>query len=218
MKKLITTYLLAILAFTSWAQQKGKIVFVDLAHGQRMWNDPKEPVLGIGFEDVQRIQYMNEELFKSLQPYDAKVSFLKKNIDYNDIRKGSLLILHVPSKEYSEKEIKDIKEYLEQGGSLLMVMEADYWTDLNKTNVNGIIQDYEIQYRTQSKDTLAGGYTKKSPIISKGLKVTYELGRSIEGGEPFAFNSQTDEAFAVYKELEKGGRLIIMGDAMERSG
>ncbi|MEM1336734.1 MAG: hypothetical protein AAGF96_03240 [Bacteroidota bacterium] len=214
MKKQIGACLLIAFVFTTWAQETKHTIFMDLAHGQRMWNDPKDPVQNIGFEESQRVQYMNDELSKTLKPHKGKVSFLKKEISYNDIAKGSLLILHVPSSEYSKKEVMDIKKYINQSGSLLLIMEADYWTDLEKTNVNDIIKDYGIQYGAQNKDTLAGGYARKEGIVPKKLKVTYELGRSIEGGEPFAFNSRTNEAFAVYKELDEGGRLVVLGDAM----
>ncbi|MEL6974614.1 MAG: hypothetical protein AAGL29_04380 [Bacteroidota bacterium] len=215
MKKILVANLMAMFTImSSWAQQEEKVVYMDLAHGQRMWNDPKQPVPNIGFSDSTRIQYMNEELSKTLKPYNAKVVFLKEDITYNELKKGHLLILHVPSLHYSRKEVKDIKKYVRKGGSLLMVMEADYWTDIDKTNVNEIIDGFGMQYGTQSKDTLFGGYTKKGDITSRKLKVVYELGRSIDGGEPFAFNSQTDEAFGVYKELNNGGRLVVLGDAM----
>ncbi|WP_299223701.1 hypothetical protein [uncultured Aquimarina sp.] len=215
MKKLLTVCLMVILTLSaSDAQEIDKIVYMDLVHGQRMWNDNKHPVLGIGFEDSARIKYMNEELTKSLKPHNARISFLKKEIRYNNIKNGSLLILHVPSSRYTQRELKGIKRYLKNGGALLLVMEADYWTDLDKTNVNDIIADHGIKYGSQSRDTLTGGYTKKGTLMPQKLKVTYELGRSIEGGVPFAYNVQTHEPFGVYKQLEKGGRMVVLGDAM----
>lgn len=187
---------------------------MDLAHGQRMWNDPKEPVPNIGFPDSVRIQYMNESLSKTLQPHHAKVEFLKERMTYQDLKRGNLLVLHVPSQPYSKKEVENIKKYVNKGGNLLLVMEADYWTDLERTNVNEIIADHGLQYGTQSQDTLVGGYTTKSVITSRQLEVTYELGRSIEGGVPFAFNDQTDEAFGIYKHLPNDSRIVLLGDAM----
>lgn len=215
MKKILVASVMAMCTIMlSWAQQEEKVVYMDLAHGQRMWNDPKEPIADIGFPDSTRIEYMNEALSKSLKVHNAKLEFLKTEIDYKRLKKGDLLILHVPSQPYSSKEVTDIKKYVREGGTLLLIMEADYWTDLKRTNVNEIIADYGIQYGTQSRDTLAGGYTKKSSIIADSLKVTYQLGRSVQGGEPFAFNVQTDEAFGVYKDLNNGGRLVVLGDAM----
>lgn len=213
--KLLAMCLMGIFSLSiSNAQEKDKIVYMDLAHGQRMWNDPTDLVPNIGFPDSTRIAYMNKELVKSLRSFNAKVSFLKKEIDYNDLKKGSLLILHVPSIDYNKNEVEGIKRYLKDGGSLLLVMEADYWTDLERTNVNDIIVEHDIQYGSQSQDTLAGGYTHKGTIIPEKLKVTYQLGRSIVGGEPFAYNNQTHKPFAVYKKLDNGGRLIVLGDAM----
>ncbi|MEO1050761.1 MAG: hypothetical protein AAFX87_09045 [Bacteroidota bacterium] len=195
-------------------QDGDKIVYMDLAHGQRFWNDPKVPVEGIGWDDKDRIQYLNEELQETLESVNASLSFLKREISYKEIKDGNVLVLHAPSSDYAQKEIEAIQKYLHKGGSVLIVMEADYWTDLAKTNVNEIIEPYSVQFGQQSPDTLAGGYTIKGPVTPKRLKVTYQLGRSINGGTPFAFNSQNNEPFGVFKVLESGGKLILLGDAM----
>ncbi len=48
MKKLLTICLMGILTLSaSDAQELDKIVYMDLAHGQRMWNDHKHPVPAI---------------------------------------------------------------------------------------------------------------------------------------------------------------------------
>lgn len=47
------------------------------------------------------------------------------------------------------------------------------------------------------------------------MKITYAEGRIVKGGTPFCFNTQTEEyPFGVYKELEHGGKMIIMGGGM----
>lgn len=213
MKKTMITSVLLLIGFMTISQDR-KTVLMDLNHGQRFWNDPENPVPDTGWDDKDRIQYLNSELSETLGSLDADLAFARETISYKAIKDGKAVVLHAPSKTYSEGEIGAVQKYLKKGGSLLLVMEADYWTDLVSTNVNEIIAPYSIQYGQQSPDTLAGGYTTSGLITSEKLKVTYQLGRSVEGGTPFAFNSQDGQPFGVYKELESGGKLIVLGDAM----
>ena len=213
MKKILVALIMSSTVFETLGQNL-KTVYMDLNHGQRFWNDPKRTVSGIGWDDDERIKYLNQELSKTLQSVNAEVYFLKNVISYKEIKTANTLVLHAPSKKYTQEEIKAVQKYLEKGGSLLLVMEADYWTDLSKTNVNEIVAPYSLQYGQQSPDTLAGGYTMKGPLTSEELKVTYQHGRSVTGGTSFAFNAQDDRPFGVYKTLESGGKIVLLGDAM----
>lgn len=214
MKTFFAIVLSITYSFALQSQNSNKTVYFDLVHGQRFWNDSKDMVPNVGLKDSSRINYLNQELDKTLSEFNAKVSFIKDTIVYKNIKKGDLLILHVPSSKYSRKEIKAIQKFVNRGGKLLVVMEADYWTNIKKTNVNEILKPYDIEYGLQSKDTLAGGYTKKGPLHSKRLKVTYQLGRIVKGGTPFSFNSQDNQPFGVYKKVENDGKLVVLGDAM----
>jgi hypothetical protein len=48
--------------------------------------------------------------------------------------------------------------------------------------------------------------------------VPYSGGRAVEGGTPFAFQLDTDgkpaQPFAASKQLERGGRIVVMGEGM----
>ena len=214
MKTLFTLVLAVTFSFMLQAQDSNRTVYFDLAHRQKFWNDSEDLVPNIGLSDTTRIRFLNKELTKSLKQFNAKVSFIRQEISYKNLKNGALLILHVPSSKYSKKEIRAIQKYMDKGGNLLVIMEADYWTDLKKTNVNTIIAPYEIQYGAQSKDTLPGGYTKKGILTAKQLKVTYQLGRSVNGGTPFCFNAENNQPFGVYRKLKNGGKLVVLGDAM----
>ena len=44
---------------------------------------------------------------------------------------------------------------------------------------------------------------------------TDQTARTVTGGTPFAFNDRSDaHPFGVFKEVEGGGRIIVMGDGM----
>ncbi len=206
--------LLVLFCICTNAQSQDKSIYIDIAHGQRFWNDPKDSV-GTAGADLPRAAYLLEEMTKSAAPFNASVNFIKSEITDKALQKCDLLFLHVPTFHYSSNEVNAIKNYLNQGGSMLIALEVDYWTTLEKTNVNDIIKEFNIQYGTDTADTLAGGYTKKGPITAEPLKITYQFGRSVTGGTPFCFNNQSEaDPFGVYKSLEGGGKLIVLGDAM----
>ena len=61
----------------------------------------------------------------------------------------------------------------------------------------------------------AGGHTNPGPITDKRLKISYHGARTVTGGTPFAFNDRSDaNPFGTFKEVEKGGKVVVMGDGM----
>ena len=205
-----------LLVFNYAVAQKSKAsqVFVDIGHGQKFWNDPNNMVSEAG-NDLNRVKYLTGELEKTATAFDAQINYLRDEIGSDMLTKCDLLMIHVPTAIYTKNEVNTIVDYVESGGSLLMIMEVDYWTTLEKTNVNDIIGHFDILYGQDSPDTLIGGYTKKGVITPEPLKITYQYGRTVTGGNPFCFNTQTEEyPFGVYKKLENGGKVIVMGDAM----
>lgn len=66
-----------------------------------------------------------------------------------------------------------------------------------------------------SPDSLAGGHTKAGLVTDKRLKISYHGARTVTGGTPFGFNDRSDaHPFAVFKEVQNGGKIIVMGDGM----
>lgn len=189
-------------------------VYMDIFHGQTFWNDP-EDMKGADENRVKRVEYMTEELNKTLASVNADLKYLKKEIKPDQLADCDILMIHIPSTNYSSGEIEAIVDYLNNGGAAFVVMDEDYWSTLDQTNVNDIIYPFGIQFGQPSTDTLAGGYSKAGTVTSKPLKVTYHGGRIVKGGTPFCYNNQTVEnPFGTFKELENGGKLIVMGDGM----
>lgn len=47
------------------------------------------------------------------------------------------------------------------------------------------------------------------------MKIPYHGGRIVNGGNPFTFTAGTEVIpFGVFKELDGGGKIVVMGDAM----
>jgi hypothetical protein len=195
-------------------QNSVKRIYMDLAHGEKFWNDPAEMVSGAG-NDSGRVKYMTDQFIKTASSVNAELCYLKSVIRPDDLSDCDLLYIHIPSSKYASSEIKAITQYLNQGGSLFLVMDEDYWSTLKDANVNEIIEAVGIQFGKESPDSAVGGYTKAGLITEKSLKITYQQGRSITGGQPFCFNNQSEEyPFGVFKKLETGGKIVVMGDGM----
>lgn len=187
---------------------------MDLAHKPVFWDDP-EDMEGEPVDQIERVNYMTSQLIKNANDLNADVSYLKKETRLEDLENCDLLFIHMPSARYSSREVTVIQEYIESGGSLFLVMDVDYWSTLDQTNVNALIKPFGIEYGKNSPDSLAGGYTKSSPITDSVLKISYHGSRIVNGGTPFCYSAHTnDYPFGVYLELENGGKIVAMGDGM----
>jgi hypothetical protein len=191
-----------------------KLILIDIGHNQKFWNDPAN-MNGKDPNQIKRVKYMTSEITKTASSLDAEIGYLQDEMKPDRLAKCDLLFIHIPSSKFRKGEIGTISQYLQNGGSLFLVMDEDYWSTLEQTDVNDLIKPFGIQYGTQSPDTINGGYTKEGLITNKPLKITYSGGRIIKGGTPFCFNNQTTEfPFGVFTTLKNGGRMIVMGDGM----
>ncbi|HUI30619.1 MAG TPA: hypothetical protein VLX91_10410 [Candidatus Acidoferrales bacterium] len=209
---LLTVFFCANALFAQTSTKKK--IYMDLAHGQKFWNDPAGMINGAG-NDLGRVKYMTDQFVKTSSSLNAELFYLKSVIKPEDLSNCDLLYIHIPSSKYTASEIKAITQYLSKGGSLFLVMDEDYWSTLEDANVNDLIRPFGIQFGKESPDSAVGGYTKAGLITDESLKITYQVGRTIKGGTPFCFNNQTEEyPFGVFKTLTNGGKIIVMGDGM----
>jgi hypothetical protein len=189
-------------------------ILIDIAHKPIFWNDP-ENMEGQDTNQVERVKYMTSEFVKNATALNAEIGYLKEEIQPDHLANCDLLFIHIPSAKYSPGEIEAITQYLRNGGALLMVMDVDYWSTLEQTNVNDMIRPFDIQFGSQSPDTLVGGYTKAGLITSEALKIPYHGGRIVEGGTPFCFSKQSETyPFGTFTSLENGGKIVVMGEGM----
>ncbi len=209
--------LIVLQADKSFAQSGGskQRILVDISHGQKFWNDPAD-MSGKDSALVTRIKYMTGELTKNAASLNAEVGYQKTDITPDALAKCDLLFIHIPSAKYSAGEVEAIRQYLQKGGSLFLVMEVDYWATLAQVNVNDIVSPFGIVFKSDNPDTQSsGGYTKASKITDKRFSIPYHGARIVEGGTPFAFSKNTEaHPFGVYKEVNNGGKIIAMGDGM----
>ena len=189
-------------------------VCMDVAHQQKFWRDPAD-MPGMDAKMIERVKYMTGELIKTTTSLNASLSYLKKEIRPKDLDGCDLLFIHIPSAKYTPGEVSAISKYIASGGSLFLVMDQDMWSTLEQTNVNDLIRPFGIQFGAESPDSLAGGHTKAGLITDKSLKISYHGARTVTGGTPFSFNDRSDaHPFGTFKEVENGGKIIVMGDGM----
>jgi hypothetical protein len=190
-----------------------RTVLMDLGHAPRFYNDP----FNMDKEDEQfeRVQYMTYELVRSVASANAQLGYISGKISRGTLDDCDALFIHVPSSRYHPSEVEAIQRYVDNGGSLFLVMDVDFWSTLGQTNVNDLIAPYGIQFGGTIPDSLAGGTSRTGAIHKNPLKITYHGGRMVEGGTPFCYGKESMEyPFGVYHEPDSGGRIVVMGDAM----
>jgi len=189
-------------------------ICIDVAHQQRFWDDPAG-MAGKDAQRIERVKYMTGELTKTATAVNASLSYLNKEITAKGLEGCDLVFIHIPSAKYTPGEVSAVSKYIGSGGSLFLVMDQNMWSTLEQTNVNDLIRPFGMQFGAEGPDSLAGGHTNAGPITGKRLKISYHGARTVTGGTPFAFNDRSDaNPFGAFKEVEKGGKIIVMGDGM----
>jgi hypothetical protein len=203
----------ALCAHAQGATTARNRICMDVAHQPRFWGDPSDP--GLDPRRVERVKYMTGELTKTAAAVDASLSYLKKEITPADLKGCDLVFIHIPSAKYTAAEASAISNHVAAGGSLFLVMDQDSWSTLEQTQVNDVIRPFGVQFGGESPDSQSGGHTKAGLITAKPLKISYHGARTVTGGTPFSFNDRSDaNPFGVFKEVGKGGKIVVMGDGM----
>ena len=216
MKSFTIFTFIAVSLICSWtvALAQKKKILVDVAHGQKFYSDPADKT-STQLVPTNRLNYMTGELTKNGATHSAEIAYLKAPITTDALSKSDLLFIHVPSTKYSADECKAIRQYVENGGSLFIVIEEDYWASLEQVNANDIVKPFGITFSNNSPDKSNGGHSTPGKVTKKKYSIPYHGARRVEGGTPFAFGNESDaNFFGVFQEVKGGGKVIAMGDGM----
>ncbi len=198
------------LSFTQPESLK-QLILIDVSHGQRFWFDPSQPE----HMNKNRAEYLASMVENTAALFDVRIGFLNKQIEKKDLMNCKLLFIHVPTSKFDKSELKSIIQFIKNGGSLFLAMEDDYWVTLEDTNVNDIVKPFGMQFGGSIADKTIGGYSIVSDLTPKSYKIPYRDGRIVKGGIPFCFSNASKEYyFGTYKTLDKGGKIVLMGDGM----
>lgn len=216
MKSLIaTTVILLIMTCTFHdLSAQNKTILVDVGHGQKFYSDPADKI-STDLVPTDRLEYMTNELSKNGSAHNAKVGYVKAPISSAALSKSHLLFIHTPSTKYSSDECAAIKQFVERGGALFIVMEVDYWSTLAQANVNDIVKPFGITFGADNPDETSGGHSTAGPVTKQQYKIPSHGARLVEGGKPFAYSDASSTVpIGVFTETKGGGKVVAMGEGM----
>jgi hypothetical protein len=216
MKSFITSAIVlsALICVAITASGQKKKILVDVAHGQKFYSDPADKISS-DLVPAERLTYMTGELAKNAAAHNADLTYQKKPIDKNSLSKVNLLFIHVPSAKYTADECKAIRDYVQNGGSLFLVIDENYWATLQQVNANDITAPFGITYGEDSTDKSIGGHSTAGKVTSKEYKIPFHGARVVKGGTPFAVsNADATNTFGVFKDIQGGGKIVAMGEGM----
>ena len=206
-------FILTLICTCTVASAQKKKIHIDVAHGQIFYSDPSDKIAS-ELVPSERLKYMIGELTKNAAANNAEIAYLKTPVTKDALSKSDLLFIHVPSTKYTADECKAIREYVEKGGSLFIVVEEDYWATLDQVNANDIVKPFGITYSSNSTDQSTGGHSSPGKVMKTKYKIPYHGARKVDGGTPFTLSNESDAHFGVFTEVKGGGKVIAMGDGM----
>ena len=130
-----------------------------------------------------------------------------------------ILYLRAPSKPFTAAEAEAIVAFVNDGGSLLLVLDEERRQSLEATGVNNFISPFGMKL-TPDTEYLhnTGGVAKAGDINKADREVPYSGGRAVDGGTAFAYQLDKDgkpaQPFGAYKRVDNGGRIIVLGEGM----
>jgi hypothetical protein len=173
-------------------------IYADQAHGQAPLAGPYTVIAA----------KLGAEIVPSQGPITAKA-----------LEGYRLLVLRVPQQEFTQGERAAIAGFVKQGGSLLLAFDEERRAPLATTRVNDLIAPFGL---TLTNDTEYlhnnGAIAKRGVINAADRELPFSGGRAVEGGTPFAWQldraGQPGQVFAAFATVGKGGKVIVLGDAM----
>jgi len=215
MKSPTTIAFVLLVLIGSWTELSAqKKILVDVGHGQKFYSDPADKI-STELVPTDRLKYMIGELSKNATAHNGVISYLKSPITTEALSKCDLLFIHTPSNKYSADECTAIRQFIDKGGALFIVIEEDYWATLSQVNANDIVSSFGINFKSNSPDTTVGGHSVPGVVTKKKYSIPFHGARGIEGGKPFAFsNAPNAKPFGIYAETKGGGKVVAMGEGM----
>lgn len=184
------------LATTLVYGQKGSKLIFDISHGQN-------PKIAKGW---------NEYL---LNDSEDKIEVNSQEIRKKNLKKAKAVVIFSPTAEFKESEIKAMINYLNRGGSLLLIFDEERRTPLD-VGINRIIDPFGLSL-TEDVPVRhnCGAVAERNEICSARRELPYSGGRSIIGGNVISKVYDDGEfVHCAYIKTKKNGKLIVMSDGM----
>lgn len=130
-----------------------------------------------------------------------------------------LLFLRAPVQEFTSDERAAVSAFVNAGGRLFLAFDEERRTPLELTRVNELIAPFGFKLTADTEYIHNNGaIAKQGRIHAADREVPFSGGRAVEGGTPFAWQLDRDgkpaQAFGASAIVGKGGRVIVLADAM----
>jgi hypothetical protein len=196
MKTLLLSFAAATLCALATAQP-AKILYTQ-AHGEPAASPQMKPL----------VEKLHGEWVVSDRPIDAAA--------LADVR---LTIVRVPSKQIAADEKAALIAHVRGGGALLVILDEERRQPLATTGLNEIIAPFGLTLTADTPYLHNQGALAKAGVIHRAdCELPFSGGRAVEGGTPFAWQLDAEgkpaQPFAAYRELENGGRVIVLAEGM----
>ncbi len=139
------------------------------------------------------------------------------------LKNAKLLEIDEAGRRFTPDEVTVVVNFLNQGGSVFLLMDQESRTPLLDDGVALIAAPFGITF-TQDLPYLhnCGGVAKAGAINKADREIPYSGGRAVTGGTPFAWRLDAEgkpaEPFACYVETPNDGRLVAFGEKMAYLG
>ncbi len=157
-------------------------------------------------------------VYKTMLPENSGAVLIRNDEPLSDEVLSDIdgLILILPAIPFQEDEKQAIIEFLNSGGSLLLLFDEESRTPLKATGVNDFLKPFDIEL---TGDIPArhncGAIAEKSEVCAEKRELPYSGGRSIKGGTVVSrVYDDGDYVHCAYVRLPSGGKIIVMSDAM----
>ncbi|MFC4874420.1 hypothetical protein [Negadavirga shengliensis] len=202
----LAVMMLGFLSFNCFAQDNMTVVF-DSFH--RKIDNPNAPSL---------YQFFNEEVFG---PEDQKALQTTLVDHLSEIEGKTLagkkgLVIFSPNQSYKASEKKAIVDFIESGGSLLLIFDEERRTPLKETGINEVISPFGIKLTDDAPVRHnCGALVVNWDVCSQAWELPYSGGRSVQGGKVISrVYDRGDYVHSAFVETSRGGKIIVMADGM----
>lgn len=211
MKKILFTFIFALVAIHSNAQKK--TVMVDISHeadtaytkvNPYLFDEYKILVEGnIGADlIINKDRELNNE---SLSNVDVLIIVSPLDRD-RTLSKSNLTPL----------ERKSVVDYVKRGGKLILFVDEEHRVNMESFGANDVVKPFGMEYGLDLEMIPDIGATS---LITDAVKHEYELSysgsRSITGGIPISMrNGEDPQVHGAYVKLDNGGTIVAFGETM----
>ena len=211
MKKILFIILMATCTISISAQKKN--VIIDVSHGVDTIYTYVNPNIFNLYKDIVEKQ-MGANLI------------INKDKELNEalLSEADLLVILSPlnrervttKRDLTSVERKDIVNYVQNGGRLILFMDEEHRVDMKAFGGNDIVVPFGMEYGIDlPPKPNAGATTVKSEVIQNEYELSYSGSRSITGGTPISrMNSDAAPVHGAYVKLDSNGKIAAFGETM----